>query len=941
MNSSGRKGPALAGEISFACSVDEVTRRLEVNLKQGLTAAKIPHLRKRFGFNELAQVEKSSPWRDLWRHFNELVVWLLVAAAILSGFLGDWTDATVIIVVVLLNGLMGFLQERKAQLAFAALEKLSAPNAKVIRDGLPLVIPARELLPGDIIELAEGDFVPADARLTQSFELRAQESALTGESVPVEKDASATLETSTPLADQKNMVFSGTAVTSGSATAIVVATGMITELGQIAEMLQTGGPQVTPLQDRINKLGKTLVVACLGLIALISGLHLIRGGNFFEVFLLSVSMAVAAVPEGLPAVVTVALAIGLRRMAKKKALIRRLPSVETLGSVSVICTDKTGTLTRNEMMVRWVYAGGKLFHVTGNGYEPEGLFHKATENHLNVSDSLGEVISVALVPDLKHALTIGVRCNRARLLRPNEHDKPWQLAGDPTDGALLVAGLKAGIEVEEPGSQLLKEIPFESHRKFMSVLLRTSDKKIRLYTKGALEVILPKCKTERIDGSSQTLNGSRRNQIVELSEQLGSRGLRVLALASQEMETPSLPTSNDNLVFAGFVGIMDPPRGNAREAVERCLRAGIKPVMITGDHPSTAAAVAKELGISKGNGRVVSGVELDALLPSEFERQVEDIAVYARVTAEHKLKIVKAWKKCGALVAMTGDGVNDAPAIQEADIGIAMGISGTDVTKQASDLVLLDDNFSTIITAVEEGRRILENIKKVLQYLLAGNTGELLVMFGATVIGFPYPLLPTQFLWINLVTDALPALALSVDPVHSEVMRRPPHPVTQPILSWRRGSRIVLQGGLIAGSVLLAFGLTYRNDPASLKAARIVAFGTLAFSHILFSLSCRNNSRSLFSIGIFSNPWLLGAVAISASMQLAVMWLPIVREWFDVTVLLSKEEWIRILGFALLPLGLLEFRKIIWMQWQRRTQFHPHKSLKATSKSKEGPFSDH
>jgi len=879
-------------------------KEMDTEVGKGLPTSRVSGLGEKFGPNELTPPPKPHWWREVFRHFNELVIWILVAAAALSAVLGDWTDSAVIILVVVLNGLLGFFQERKAKEAFSSLEKLSALTAKVIRDGIAIVIPARSLVPGDLIELAEGDLVPADARLISASSLQIQEATLTGESLPVSKDADQVVAEETALADRKNMVYSGTAVTSGRANALVVATGMETELGKIAGSLRKTDSEATPLQKRIQRFGEKLVVTCFGIIGIIFTLQLFRGGSALEVFLLSVSLAVAAVPEGLPVIVTLTLAIGVRRMTKRKVLVRRLPSVETLGSVAVICTDKTGTLTHNEMTARWIYAGGSFFRITGSGYEPRGKFFKA--NALGEKET--EVDDLNQEPDLHRALATAGRCNNARLRGIDDKENKWEVFGDPTDGAFLVAALKGGITVENPQDRVVYELPFDSQRKSMSVCLQTPDSRFELYTKGAIEAILPKCTREYFRNTTEPLSAKRRDQILKVNDDLASAGFRVLAFAHRQSDTATPSATEENLVFAGLGALMDPPRSEVKVAVQRCLTAGIKPVMITGDHPATALSIAKELGIATTGDLVMSGTELQSISSEALRANIKRVSVYARVTADQKRKIVHAWQASGAPIAMTGDGVNDAPAIQDADIGIAMGIKGTEVTKQVSDLILMDDNFSTIVAGVEEGRTILENIKKVLNYLLAGNTGELAVMLGASILNLPMPLLATQILWVNLVTDAFPALALSVEPGEKGVMERPPLSANEPIIPWARALAILSQGLVIGLVALYAFWNSYSQDPNAIGKARTVAFGTLTFAHVLFALSCRS-SHPFFRVRFLSNVPLLIALTVSLLLQAMVMLIPHVREWFGV-VILTEKEWGQVLVLSVIPVGISEIAKI-------------------------------
>lgn len=875
-------------------------------MESGLTEPALPALRATYGWNELTRVAGESAWQKLWRQFNGLVIWILVAAAFTSGLLGDRVDAVVIIAIVLLNGMLGFLQERRAERAFIELETMTAPMATVIRNGARLAIAARELLPGDIIGLSEGDVVPADARLLEAFALQTQEASLTGESLPVDKLAETVLTVDTQLGDRCNMVYLGTAVTGGRATAIVTAIGTQTELGRIAAMLATSTVAPTPLQRRINRLAKTLVGGCVVLIVLTFGMQMARGGAILEVFLLAVSLAVAAIPEGLPAVVTVALAIGVRKMARRNALIRRLPSVETLGSVTVICTDKTGTLTRNEMMVREILAGGRRYQVTGVGYQPLGSFRE-------VVPSGSRDIIPGTSPDLGMALRIGAYCNHARLLSPGtDTDRTtWQVTGDPTEGALLVAALKANVARDDTRYELMDEAPFHSDRRRMSVTLRQADGMVTTFTKGAIEAVLPDCVLELRDGAPRLLGQRERAGIIAVHTELASRGMRMLTLAYQDLPpTGRTDASAGQMTFVGLVGMIDPPREEVAESVARCWRAGIRPVMITGDHPATAMTIAHDLGIARAESQVLTGREIDQLSDAELSERSVAVAVYARVTAAHKLRIVRALKARHEVVAMTGDGANDAPAIKEADIGIAMGISGTDVARQSADLVLLDDNFATIVGAVEQGRTILDNIRKFLHYLLSGNAAELAVMFIGAAIGWPFPLLATQLLWINLVSDGPAALALGFEPAEPHVMGRRPLPLNHALLDRARVALIALHAVLIAGATLAAFAITYRGEPANIGIARTTAFATLAFSQIFFALNCRSDTEPLMYRRLQRNHWLLIAVAASVAVQITVLTVPFIMRWFDVRVTPSGAEWGRIAGFSIIPFVLIEAIKM-------------------------------
>jgi Ca2+-transporting ATPase len=778
-----------------------------------------------------------------------------------------------------------------------------------------MAVPAREVVPGDRIAVEAGDCVPADARLIEAHALRAQEAALTGESEPVEKMVDADLSPDAPLGDRRTMIHAGTVVGAGRGEAVVVATGMETELGHIAGLLQRSPVEITPLQRRLGELGRVLIVACLAIVAAIFLLEMRRGGNLLEISLTAVSLAVAAVPEGLPAVVTLVLAIGLQRMVARNALVRRLPSVETLGSVTVICSDKTGTLTRNEMTVRELHTGERTWQVTGSGYAPRGEFLVSTE--AGPASPTREQVTADV--DLRRLLTIAATCNNATV-RPQGDGGRWQVVGDPTEGALVVAALKAGIERDEAAEQLLLEIPFDSERKTMSVVVGLRDGSRLMYAKGAPEVLLGKSAAEQVAGRVTPLTDERRRQILAAAGDMAGRALRVLALGWRRYglhdgDAGQSADQEHDLVFAGLAGMIDPPRDEAREAVARCRSAGIRPVMITGDHPATAVAIARELGMADGTGRAVTGADVDALPDAALAAQVPAIAVFARVSAAHKLRIVQAWQARGEVVGMTGDGVNDAPAVKAADIGIAMGITGTDVTREASDMVLTDDNFASIVNAVEEGRGIYDNIQKFIHYLLSCNAGEVLLMLIAALAGWPPPLAPIQILWLNLVTDGLPALALGLEPPESDTMRRAPRPPREPVITLSRGLTILFHGGLVGAVCLVAFWTTYHGDPAALPRARTLTFCVAAFAQLLFALGCRSDRTTAFALGLFTNPWLLGAILISALLQVTVVMLPFARPVFAIGSDLGRD-WITVAALALLPLAGVELGK--WLFAGRR-----------------------
>jgi Ca2+-transporting ATPase len=896
----------------YAEGADAVVRALGSDPSVGLSAAAAAERLARHGPNELAHAPPEPWWRRLARQFADLLIWVLIAAALVSGALGEWLDAGAILAIVLLNGMLGFVQEGRAEQALAALRKLSSPHAKAIRDGRSQNLPAADLVPGDRIDLEAGDRVPADVRLLGTAGFRVEEAALTGESVPADKDHRGVLEPAAPLGDRVNMAYMGTAVAAGTASAVVVATGMDTEIGHIAGMLRRQEPEATPLQKRLSELGRVLVYVVLAVVAVMFIVEVVRGGRMVDAFLLSVSLAVAAVPEGLSAVVTVALALGLQRMARRNALIRRLPTVETLGAVTVICTDKTGTLTRNEMTVREIVAGGGHFEVTGGGYDAVGEFRRRADAMApaHSGSNANGVIDPRQEPDLLQALSVGAWCGHAQVTRARDDGK-WEVVGDPTEAALVVAALKAGVRAEDRERHVVHEIPFSSDRKLMSVVARPGDgRQLFMYTKGAPEVVLGKCTRERAGGAERLLADGRRDEILDAAHAMAGRALRVLGLAYREA-FEDRRQGEAELVFAGLAGMMDPPRAEARDAVDRCLRAGIRPVMITGDHPDTAAAIARDLGILREGQRVVVGAELDQADDAKLAAQVENIPAYARVTAAHKLRIVRAWKGRGQVVAMTGDGVNDAPAIKAADVGVAMGVTGTDVTKEASDMVLTDDNFASIVNAVEQGRTIYDNIRKFVHYLLATNTGEVMVMFGASLVGWPAPLVPVQLLWVNLVTDALPAIALGVEPPEPDVMERSPRPPDERVLSTRRGLTILVHGLLNALATATAFYAVYRGRPENVAAARTAAFCTLAFSQLLFSFGCRSFRYTLPQLGLFSNRWLLLAIAVSALLQAAVVTLPFLEPLFKVERDGFTWHWGLIAGLSLAPVTVVETAKLV------------------------------
>ncbi|MEX2306257.1 MAG: cation-translocating P-type ATPase [Pirellulales bacterium] len=891
----GQPPVSFAPRIWHSLSASEVAKALATDPRCGLSSQQAFTRQTQYGLNRLAEAPPVPIWKRFLGQFAELIVWILIVAAMVAGALGEWLDAFAIVAIVLLNGILGFLQEERAQRELASLRKRSAFSATAVRDRKQIVVAAEELVPGDLIELEAGDHIPADVRLIETVAFSVQESALTGESVPTNKDASVILPGRTMLADRSNMAYLGTIAVSGRAMAIVGATGMQTELGRIAGLLEHQPAEPTPLQKRLSELGRKLLVVCLGIVAIIFALQLVRGGELIDVFVTSVSLAVAAIPEGLPAVVTVVLAVGLRRMIRRNALIRKLPSVETLGCVTVICSDKTGTLTRNEMTVERLFAGEATFAVTGVGYSPRGDFILANEPIRPESHA-----------DLLDTLRAGVYCNRARLIA-EDGGNVWQVLGDPTEGALLVAARKAGIPSELPG-QTIHEIPFDAERKLMSVIVKTDEAAV-MYVKGAPEAIIDKCICEQIGGRTRPLDPQRRQALLGQSAAMAAEALRVLALASKPAGDSYATEDESDLTFLGLVGMKDPPREEAREAVRRCYLAGIRPVMITGDHPATALAIARELGIAQPEDPIVSGNDLDNLSDEQLLQCVDGIRVFARVTAEHKLRIVSALRAHRQVVAMTGDGINDAAAVKMADIGIAMGITGTDVTKEAADMVLVDDNFASIVNAVEEGRAIFDNIQKFVHYLLSTNAGEVLLLFFAALVGWPLPLTAIQILWINLVTDGLPALALGMESPEPDIMRRSPRLADTPVISLSHAGLILLHGVLIAVAGIAAFLLVSSEANATIDHARTATFCTVAFAQLFFSIGCRSPRRTMPELGPFSNPYLLAAILASVVLQIGTVTVPGVRRIFGVDEL-PTWDWGLIFLIALAPVTIVEVTKL-------------------------------
>jgi Ca2+-transporting ATPase len=880
-----------------ALEVDELSRALHSDTERGLTSAEAAARLAQYGPNELPAAPPVSVLKLFLSQFSSLIVWVLIGAAIVSGLLQEWVDAAAIVAIVILNAILGFVQEFRAERSLEALKQMVVVTARVFRDGSLVSLPARDLVPSDLIQVEAGDRIPTDARLVYATVLRTQEASLTGESTPVAKSIDPIPQAEVPLGDRHNMLYMGTVAVSGKARALVVGTGIHTEIGKIAVMIQEAAEaerEETPLQRRLEQLGHTLLWLCLGIVAVVFLLGELRGVPVVTMFLTAVSLAVAAIPEGLPAVVTITLALGVTRMVKRHALIRRLPAVETLGSTTVICSDKTGTLTKNEMTVTALYQGGEIFTVSGEGYAPVGDIL-----------SFGEPVKPETRPGLNALLRASVLCNGAELRQEEDH---WTILGDPTEGALLVAAAKAGLskqELEQTAS-FLGEAPFDSERKKMTIVRRTASGPVA-FVKGAPDVLLRDCRAwiDR-DGRANALTDEVRQEILAANQNFASQALRVLGVATRPLDRdPEAYDAADlerDLIFVGLLAMKDPIRPEVKVAVEACRGAGIRTVMITGDHKDTAVAIARELGILEGEKQAISGAELDRLTDAALAEQVDQIAVYARVSAEHKLRVVQAWKSKGAVVAMTGDGVNDAPAVKAADIGVAMGITGTDVTKEASDVVVTDDNFASIAAAVEEGRAIYDNIVKAVHYLLSCNISEILVMLLATLLGLPLPLLPVQILWINLVTDGLPALALAVDPRDPSLMQRPPRRPEARILERERIFVMFGQGLLMTLITMLSFVYCLYSMDQDLERARTVTFMVLVGAQLAHAFNCRSDRRSLFAIGLLTNKPLLWTVGVSTVLQVGLVLNPWTREVFKLASF-NPEHWL--LVFAAGPLMLI------------------------------------
>jgi Ca2+-transporting ATPase len=913
--------------------LERVINELETDSHRGLSAEEVERRLKACGLNELQERPRPGFWQMLLAQFNNFVIWILIVASIISALLGDYIEAGAIMAIVILNAVVGVIQEGKAEEALAALKRMAAPDAHVVRDGHRLTVPARQVVPGDVLLLEAGNYVPTDVRLVEAFNFKVEEASLTGESVPIQKDPSATVPADAVLGERRNMAYMSTMATYGRARGIAVATGMQTEIGKIAEMIQSYEEEPTPLQVRLDQLGKWLgwgsliicglvfVVAVIreaqwGLISQLGFLDYLRTeqATIVELFLVAVSLAIAAVPEGLPAIVTINLALGMREMVKRNALIRRLQAVETLGSASTICSDKTGTLTQNEMTAVELSVYGSHLRVTGEGYQPVGEFR---EN--------GRTVNPDDYYDLGVLLRGALLCNDATLERVDGAEGPDRLrmVGDPTEGALVVAAAKANMwrEKVEDTYPRVAEVPFDSARKRMTTIHSMDSRHGYIaFVKGAPEVLLDYCSRALARGQELPLSTEIRQRVERTNREMAQSALRVLGIAYREFDrlpaeaTPE--TVEQDLTFVGLVGMIDPARPEVGPAMEKARHAGIRTVMVTGDYPDTARAIADQIGLLRPEGRVVSGAELSRMSDEELVRIAGDVDVFARVSPEHKVRIVEAIKANGQVVAMTGDGVNDAPALKRSHIGVAMGITGTDVSKETADMVLTDDNYASIVSAVEQGRAIYANIRKFVYYLLSCNLAEIMTIFIATLVGWPIPLTPIQLLWLNLLTDGAPALALGAEKGDPDIMDRPPRPTGEPIINREMRLGMVVQTVAITAVVLLAYWLGLREGAAlhgagtdaAIRLGRTMAFITLSSSELFRAYTARSEYFSIFGLGVFSNKYMQYAVGASVILLLAVIYTPFLQPIFD-TVPINPLEWAEMLPLILLPSVAAELTK--------------------------------
>ncbi len=886
-------------------SINEVCQKLETNIEKGLTSEEAKRRLEKYGRNELIQTKGPSILEMFLEQLKDYMVIILIIASVISIVLGEITDSVIIIAIVIINAVLGVVQEYRAGKALEALKKMSAPNAKVIRDGEPVVIPSSEVVPGDIAILEAGDYIPADVRLVSSVNLKVEEAALTGESVPVEKDAHAEFNGEIGLGDQINCGFMSTIVTYGRGTGIVTETGMNTVMGSIATMLQEAPQEDTPLQKKLAQMGKMLGTGCLVICLVVFIMGLLRGEEILSMFMTAVSLAVAAIPEGLPAVVTIVLAIGMQRMVKRNAIMKKLHAVETLGGTTVICSDKTGTLTQNQMTITKMYVPGLEIDVQGEGYKPAGGFFVG-EEPLNLEQEKA----------VRRLLEIQVLCNDARLEHVTENNQDeWRILGDPTEGAMVVAAAKAGINQAEINQKQprLQEIPFDSARKLMTTFHKGEDGQFYSFTKGAPDILVQRCtKIMRRNGVIEDITPGDVETILEENHSLAAQALRVLAMAFKPVgRIPDHPSSEEDekeLVFCGLVGMIDPPRPEAIEAVKVCKEAGIRVVMITGDYKDTAAAIARQLGIIESDDQVMAGAELDALSDEQTNEVAKRVNVFARVSPEHKVRIVQAMKNNGNIAAMTGDGVNDAPALKRADIGIAMGITGTDVTKESADMIITDDNFASIVAAVEEGRVIYSNIRKFVFFLMSCNVGEVLIIFLSMLFNWPIPLLPIHLLWVNLLTDAFPALALGTENKEPGLMQEKPRDPDASIIDRSMILSIIVQSGVMTAAILIAFYFGWQSG--GIDTGRTYALLTMCFSELLRAYTCRSEKYTAFKLGFFSNKNMNLATGGCIILLVLVALVPGLREVFSL-VKLSLFDWDVIVLLGICPFIFGELTKIV------------------------------
>ena len=870
----------------YNISVEDTVKSLNSNLEHGLTEEEVTKRIEEHGDNELIQKKKKTFLEKFLAQFKDFMIIVLIFAAFVSGVVGvleheGINDSIIILLIVIVNAVIGVLQENKAEKSLEALKKLSSHTAKVLRNGHLLVLPARELVPGDVIILETGDYITADLRLTDAINLRIEEASLTGESVPVEKITSLLTEEDLPLGDRENLAFSTSLVSYGRGKGVVVETGMNTEVGNIATILDSTENAQTPLQKKLDGLGKILGTAALVICFIMFIIGTINGKEPMHMFLSAVSLAVAAIPEGLPAIATIVLAIGVQRMVTRHAIVKRLPCVETLGSTTVVCSDKTGTLTQNKMTVEKLYLNNEILDV---------------ENLGTISD------------DIKLLITASILCNDSKI---GTEDGKLKVTGDPTETALIDLGLKFSLNKNEIEKSEIRidELPFDSERKLMSTVNKYNDGTYRIFTKGAVDELLKRCDRIFINGKIREIDEQDVENILEANNSMAKNALRVLGMAYKDSDSEVNENLESGLIYIGMVGMIDPPRPEVKSAIDRCRTAGIKTVMITGDHKITAIAIAKALGILEDESEATTGPEVEKMTQEELEAHVKHYSVYARVSPEHKVRIVKAWQKYGDIVAMTGDGVNDAPALKTADIGAAMGIVGTDVSKEAADIILTDDNFATIVAAVEEGRRIYDNILKAIQFLLSSNIGEIITLFFATLVNWHEPLIPIHILWVNLITDSLPALALSFDPAEDNIMRRKPIPANIGIFTKGRIFRVGYQGLMIGTLTLLAYRIGIHEDPSNVVIGQTMAFAVLSLSQLVHVFNIRSKTQSIFKTGILSNMYLVYAVLISFVMMIGVLFIPFLQKIFKV-VTLSPRDILIVVGLSFMPIIIVELFKL-------------------------------